>query len=80
MARTEETTRGVRPARFGGGRRIGVRTFVTGVLIPISGFVTGIVLFDYGPGIDLPPIVLALVCAVTAPIADARFRRGPGRS
>lgn len=79
MVRTEETARSVCPARFDGGRRIGTRTFVTGVLGLISGFVTGILLFDHGPGMDLLPIVLALVCAVAAPIADARFRRDPGR-
>lgn len=51
-----------------------MRTFVTGVLGLIAGFVAGIVLFDRGPDIDLQPIVLAIACAA-ATVANVRVRR-----
>ena len=52
-----------------------MRTVVTGVLGLIAGFVAGIMLFDRGPGIEFLPIVLvALACAVAAPLVDSRLR------
>lgn len=47
-----------------------MRTLVMTVLALIGGFVVGIVLFDRGPGIESLPFVLAIACAVAAPIAD----------
>ncbi len=52
-----------------------MRSTVLSALGLIGGFVAGIVLFDRGPGIELLPIVLALACAVTAPLVDSRLRR-----
>jgi hypothetical protein len=57
-----------------------MRAVVLGVLGLVGGFVVGVVLFEGGPGIEWPPIVLAISSAVAAPLADARLRRGPGRS
>ena len=51
-----------------------MRVLVPSVLGLIGRFVVGIVLFDDGPGIELLPIVLALACAVAAPLMDSRLR------
>ena len=54
-----------------------MRTFVVALLGLIGGFLTGVALFDRGPGIELLVIVLAAACAVVAPVVDGWLR---GRS
>ena len=51
-----------------------MRAPVLSALGLIGGFVVGIVLFESGPSIELLPIVLALACAVAAPLVDSRLR------
>ena len=51
-----------------------MRSPVLSALGLIGGLVVGIVLFDRGPGVEILPIVLALACAVAAPLVYSRLR------
>ncbi|WP_020574219.1 DUF5957 family protein [Actinopolymorpha alba] len=63
-----------------------MRTVAVAALALVGGFIAGIVLseiigilgmliFDDAVGIRFLPILLAVLCAVLAPIADQRIRR-----
>jgi len=51
-----------------------MRTFIVTLLGLVGGFLAGVVLFERGPGIELPAIVLAAACAVVAPVAYGWLR------
>jgi hypothetical protein len=51
-----------------------MRTTVVALLGLIGGFLAGVALFERGPGIELPTIVLAAACAVVAPLVNRWLR------
>jgi hypothetical protein len=51
-----------------------MRTTVVALLGLIGGLFAGVALFERGPGIELPTIVLAAACAVVAPVVDRWLR------
>jgi hypothetical protein len=51
-----------------------MRTTVVALLGLIGGFFAGVALFERGPGIELPTIVLAAACAIVAPVVDGWLR------
>lgn len=57
-----------------------MRTVVVSVIGLIVGFIAGILLFDQGPGIELLPIILAIVCAFAGAVVERQIRRSPRRS
>jgi hypothetical protein len=61
-------------------RWFGTRTVGVGFSGPVSGLVAGIVLFDGGPGVEPPVIVLAVLGAGAAAVAQAWIRRWRERS
>jgi hypothetical protein len=54
-----------------------MRTTVVALLGLIGGLLAGVALFDRGPEVELLVIVLAVACAVVAPVVDGWLR---GRS
>ena len=52
-----------------------MRTFVATLLGLIGGFLAGVALFERGPGIEPLTVVLAVTCAVVAPVVGGWLRR-----